>query len=98
VRGPRPPAAVEAAAYFVAAEAIANAGKHAGPERVAVRVRRHDGNLYVTVEDNGPGGARIEMGGGLDGLVKRVAALDGKLQVVSPPGGPTLVSAQIPCG
>jgi signal transduction histidine kinase len=94
----RPSAAAEAAAYFVVAEAIANAGKHAPDARVRVGIREDDSLLYITVSDDGPGGAKVALGGGLDGLAKRVAALDGKLQVVSPPGGPTIVSAEIPCG
>jgi signal transduction histidine kinase len=94
----RPSASAESAAYFVVAEAVANAGKHAPDARVRVGIREDDTLLYITVSDDGPGGARAAPGGGLDGLTKRVAALDGKLQVVSPPGGPTIVSAEIPCG
>jgi signal transduction histidine kinase len=94
----RPSAASETAAYFVVAEAVANAGKHAPEAGVRVVIREADATLYITVTDNGSGGARVVPGGGLDGLAKRVAALDGKLQLVSPPGGPTIVSAEIPCG
>jgi signal transduction histidine kinase len=97
VDSPRPSAPVETAAYFVVAESIANATKHGPASRIGVRARRDAEFLYVTVEDDGPGGAKLVPGGGLDGLAKRVAALDGKLSVVSPPGGPTMVSAQIPC-
>jgi signal transduction histidine kinase len=94
----RPSAAAEAAAYFVVAEAVANVGKHAPDARARIGIREDEQRLYITVSDDGPGGARVAAGGGLDGLTKRVAALDGKLQVVSPPGGPTIVSAEIPCG
>jgi signal transduction histidine kinase len=94
----RPSAASEAAAYFVVAEAVANAGKHAPDARLRVVIREDAVQLYITITDDGPGGARLVPGGGLDGLAKRVAALDGKLQLVSPPGGPTIVSAEIPCG
>ena len=92
----RPPAAQETAAYFVAAEALANATKHAGASRVAVRIGRENGSLVVRVEDDGRGGADAN-GGGLHGLAQRVEALDGHVQVTSPPGGPTVVEAVMPC-
>jgi signal transduction histidine kinase len=60
-------------------------------------VRTQDGNLVVQVVDNGAGGADIE-GSGLRGLVRRVEAVDGTLDVTSPPGGPTTVRAELPCG
>jgi signal transduction histidine kinase len=93
----RPPAPIEAAAYFVVAEALANAAKHAGAEHVSVLVSRHDGLLAITVGDDGAGGAD-PLGSGLSGLRKRVEALDGTFVVDSPPGGPTIVRAEIPCG
>jgi signal transduction histidine kinase len=91
---PKPP--VESAAYFVVAEALANAGKHANASRVDVRIIRRDGTLSVEVHDDGAGGAD-PAGSGLSGLRSRVEALDGILAVVSPPGGPTTVRAELPC-
>ena len=96
VVGERPPAAVESAAYFVAAEALANAGKHAGATRVEIDIARDGGKLVVEVRDDGRGGADPN-GAGLSGLRRRVEALDGRMQVESPRGGPTLVRAELPC-
>jgi signal transduction histidine kinase len=92
----RPPAAVETAAYFVVAEALANAIKHADATRVGVTVRHSDGMLFAEVGDDGRGGAD-PAGNGLRGLRQRVAALDGRLEVESPEGGPTTVRAELPC-
>ncbi len=92
---PRPP--VESAAYFVVAESLANAGKHAQAKRVDVRLARVGDVLSVEVHDDGVGGADPS-GNGLGGLRGRVEALDGRLSVVSPPGGPTTVRAELPCG
>jgi signal transduction histidine kinase len=93
----RPPRAVETAAYFVVAEALANTGKHANAEAVDIDVHEDDGRLVVSVVDDGDGGADPG-GGGLRGLVNRVQALDGSLEVTSPAGGPTTIRAVIPCG
>ncbi|MFB4290091.1 sensor histidine kinase [Nonomuraea sp. ATR24] len=93
----RPPMAVETAAYFVVSEAVTNAAKHASATLVEVDVRRDGGMLVVRVRDDGTGGASAA-GGGLSGLGRRVAALDGVFEVDSPPGGPTLVTAVLPCG
>src|SRR5919202_123124 len=90
--GARLPAAVETAAYFVAAEGLTNAVKHGGARRAAVRIEPEDDRLVVEVTDDGRGGAD-PAGNGLSGLRKRVEALDGTLRVASPPGGPTLVRA-----
>jgi len=92
----RLPPPVETAAYFVAAEALANAAKHSGASRIAVRARRNAGMLELEVEDDGRGGANPS-GSGLTGLRSRVEALDGTLEVASPPGGPTTVRAELPC-
>jgi signal transduction histidine kinase len=92
----RPPEATESALYFVAAEALANAAKHSGASNVDVRMRRHDGRLRLDVVDDGVGGADAA-GHGLAGLRRRVLALDGELTVTSPPGGPTIVRAELPC-
>jgi len=96
VVGERPPAAVESAAYFVTAEALANATKHAGAQHVEVRIARRSDNLSVEVRDDGPGGADPS-GAGLTGLRRRVEALDGRLIVDSPAGGPTVIRAELPC-
>jgi signal transduction histidine kinase len=93
----RPAQQAEAAAYFVAAEALANAAKHSGATRVAIRVARTGGQLAVEVTDDGRGGADPS-GSGLSGLRRRVEALDGSLSVDSPAGGPTTIRAELPCG
>ncbi|MEU6445587.1 histidine kinase [Streptomyces sp. NPDC046979] len=92
-----PERAVATVAYFVVCEAVTNAVKHAAPTRISVAVRAEEERMYVSVQDDGCGGADAT-GSGLFGLARRVAALDGSLSVVSPPGGPTLVSAELPCG
>jgi signal transduction histidine kinase len=94
----RPVGPPETAAYFVVAEALTNARKHAGASRISVDVWLSDGRLIAEVVDDGAGGADPAGGSGLAGLRKRVAALDGVLMVSSPPGGPTRVRAEIPCG
>ncbi|GAA1793507.1 sensor histidine kinase [Luedemannella flava] len=93
----RLPAAVELTAYFVAAEALANVAKHSGADRARVRGRLH-GDIYLQdVFDNGVGGADADAGTGLTGLGDRVDAAGGRLLISSPPGGPTLVRAELPC-
>jgi signal transduction histidine kinase len=92
----RPTPAVETAAYFVAAESLANAAKHASAGRVEISIERSGESLVVAVADDGRGGAD-PAGSGLRGLRQRVEALDGKLTVTSPAGGPTRVEAVIPC-
>jgi signal transduction histidine kinase len=91
----RLPAAVEATAYFVVAEALTNVAKHARAERAAVTARVEDGTLVVHVRDDGVGGAQRN-GSGLTGLTDRLAALDGKLRVESPADRGTVVAATIP--
>jgi signal transduction histidine kinase len=93
----RPAAPVESAAYFVVAEALANAGKHSGAKRVDIRMIREGDILSVEVADDGKGGAD-PTGAGLSGLRRRIEALDGTLRVASPSGGPTLIRADMPCG
>jgi signal transduction histidine kinase len=89
---------VEAAAYFVCAEALANVGKYACARRVACTVARGEGSLRVVVSDDGVGGADVAAGTGLRGLADRVNALGGELRVVSPVDGGTVVTAEIPVG
>jgi signal transduction histidine kinase len=91
----RPPAAVETAAYFVAAEAIANALKHADAARIDIDVHERGDAIVVRVLDDGRGGAAEA--GGLHGIRQRVEALDGSLRIASPPGGPTVIEAVLPC-
>ena len=93
----RPPAVIESAAYFVVAEALTNAAKHAPGAEASVRVFAEGETLVVEVADNGPGGAD-PAGGGLAGLRGRVEALDGTLRVISPSGEGTTVRAELPCG
>jgi signal transduction histidine kinase len=92
-----PPTIVQGVAYFVAAEAVTNAVKHSGASLVTVRAARRDDVVLVRVEDNGSGGAGGS-GSGLLGLSRRVAALDGRLSIDSPAGGPTVITAELPCG
>ncbi|RKF28817.1 sensor histidine kinase [Micromonospora globbae] len=99
VRGDRQaryPAAVESAAYFVVAEGLANAAKHADAATCVVDLTRTDAAIVVTLTDDGRGGADPS-GAGLDGLRRRVEALDGTLTITSPPGGPTVLRAEFPC-
>ena len=91
----RLPAAVEATAYFVVAEGLTNVAKHSGARRAEVTARVLDGTLRLGVRDDGVGGARAD-GNGLLGLRDRLAALDGQIEVDSPPQGGTLVRAAIP--
>ncbi|MEU7833451.1 MULTISPECIES: sensor histidine kinase [unclassified Nonomuraea] len=92
----RLPPDAEQAAYFVAAEALANVAKHADASKASIRAVVRDGVLLLEVTDDGTGGARPESGTGLRGLADRVAALDGLLHVHSPPGQGTRVTAEIP--
>jgi signal transduction histidine kinase len=92
----RLPAAVEAAAYYVAAEALANVAKHAHASAVTLSVHPIDDRLVIDIRDDGAGGARTMAGGGLVGLQDRVAALDGTLRVAGDPGAGTCVHAEIP--
>lgn len=103
---PLPP--VEAASYFIVAEALTNAAKHSGATRLWVDVRRVPlvaapdqrgaDQLRVTVTDNGRGGAVISPVGGLGGMRDRARSVEGTLTVDSPPGGPTVIRAELPCG
>jgi signal transduction histidine kinase len=91
-------APVEATAYFVLAEALANALKHADAAELAVRVVQEDGQVVVEVRDDGVGGAGLEGGTGLRGLADRVDVLGGRLRLHSPAGGGTCLVAELPCG
>jgi signal transduction histidine kinase len=91
------PEHVQTATYFVVSEALTNVAKHSGATSVEVTVRSENGVALVEVTDNGAGCAHLSKGRGLAGLTDRVRALDGSLSLSSPPGGPTVVSAEIPC-
>ncbi|HET9546742.1 MAG TPA: sensor histidine kinase [Desertimonas sp.] len=93
----RPPAAVESAAYFVVNEALTNIAKHANATRAHVSIARAGDRLVVEVRDNGRGGAEPAAGTGLQGLRDRVAGLGGSMYVISPAGGPTTISVELPC-
>jgi signal transduction histidine kinase len=95
--GPRPPAPVESAAYFVVAEALTNVAKHAGATRAQVTITGRGDRVVVEVTDDGRGGARISGGSGLAGLFDRATALGGTLRVDSPLGGPTRLVVELPC-
>ena len=90
-------AAVETAAYFVIAEALANVAKHSGARRCVIGLRYGAGTLRVWVTDDGVGGAALDKGHGLRGLDDRLCAAGGRLRVASPHGGPTTVTAELPC-
>jgi signal transduction histidine kinase len=90
------PREVEAAAYFVLSEALANVGKHARASRATVAVEQHGDRLALEVVDDGAGGADLASGSGLRGLADRVEALGGRLEVESPPGVGTRLAAELP--
>jgi signal transduction histidine kinase len=96
VTAERMPAAIEATAYFIVAEALTNVVKHSRADTARVRAWVDRDVLHVEVRDDGVGGARLEGGTGLLGLADRVAAFDGRLRVDSPPGGGTLITATLP--
>ena len=89
--------AVETAAYFTVAEALANAIKHANADRITIRIASSKDALVAEIVDDGAGGANAS-GPGLTGLRQRAEALDGTLRVQSPAGGPTTVTVELPCG
>jgi signal transduction histidine kinase len=95
---PRPSALVESTAYFVVAEALTNVARHSQATEAHVTILRAGDRLVIEVRDNGVGGADADKGTGLAGLRGRVAALDGTMDVISPPGGPTTLLVEVPCG
>ena len=95
--GPRPAPAIETIAYFCAAELIANATKHSYANQITVNIStERAGVLRLDVSDDGIGGADVTRGSGLSGLVQRVSTVDGRIDVSSPPGGPTVVTVVLP--
>jgi signal transduction histidine kinase len=93
----RPPASVEATAYFIVAEALTNAARYAQARQVDVKVRQNGDRLHIEVVDDGVGGAEERPGGGLAGLADRASSVEGLLRITSPQGGPTVVAADLPC-
>jgi signal transduction histidine kinase len=95
--GSRPAPAIETIAYFCAAELIANATKHSYANQVTVDIStERAGVLRLDVSDDGIGGADVTRGSGLSGLVQRVSTVDGRIDVSSPPGGPSVVTVMVP--
>lgn len=94
---PRAPAAVEAAAYFVVAEALTNIAKHSGADHAWIKLAVSPERIKVSVRDNGKGGAAENFGSGLTGIRRRVAAFDGVTELTSPQGGPTVLRVELPC-
>jgi signal transduction histidine kinase len=92
----RLPAGVEVAAYYVVAEALTNATKHANASLVRIKAANPDGRLELSVTDNGVGGADPAQGSGLTGLTDRIEALGGRITVTSPPGEGTRVQIELP--
>ncbi|HWC81757.1 MAG TPA: sensor domain-containing protein [Pseudonocardiaceae bacterium] len=91
-------ASVEATVYFAVAEALTNIAKHSGAHQATVRLRQREGRLRVDVTDDGHGGADAHGGSGLIGIRRRVEAHDGTFELVSPVGGPTVLTVEVPCG
>jgi signal transduction histidine kinase len=94
----RPSIGVETMAYFCVAELLANASRHSGASKIAVRITCDASVLRIIVEDDGSGGAQLGNGSGLIGLRDRLTMLDGRLDIVSPVGGPTAVTVVVPPG
>jgi signal transduction histidine kinase len=92
----RPTPAIETIAYFCAAELLANAAKHSHANRIGIQLLGRDGRLLLGVGDDGVGRAHPARGSGLAGLAQRVRTVDGRLEIDSPPGGPTLVTVELP--
>ncbi len=92
----RPSAAIESIAYFCAAELLTNIAKHSSARHATLEAVHVPGLLRLRVSDDGTGGARPEIRGGLAGLADRIKTVDGRLQITSPPGGPTTVTIELP--
>jgi signal transduction histidine kinase len=92
----RPSPSIETIAYFCAAELLANVAKHSGARRATVEAVHVPGLLRLRVSDDGHGGASLQRGSGLRGLAERVRTVDGRIDVASPPGGPTVVTVELP--
>ncbi len=95
--GGRPPLPIESALYFAVAECLANSAKHSGHQHAWVELSHEHGVLRVIVGDDGCGGADVDLGTGMRGVMRRLAAFDGTMSVSSPAGGPTVVTLEVPC-
>jgi signal transduction histidine kinase len=93
----RLPPVIEAVAYFVVSEALSNVAKHAQASQAEVVVQRAGDRLHLIISDDGVGGADPVRGTGLAGLARRASSVDGTLEIASPPGGPTLITVDLPC-
>jgi signal transduction histidine kinase len=93
----RPPPTIEAVAYFVVSEGLTNITKHARASQAEVFVQQDGDRLHIIVTDDGVGGADPARGTGLAGLARRAESVDGTLEIASPPGGPTLLTVDLPC-
>ncbi|MEH1124986.1 sensor histidine kinase [Micromonospora sp. CPCC 206061] len=93
----RPDTPVESAAYFAVAEALTNMIRHSRAHTGSVSVRHANGTLTMVVTDDGAGGANPAAGTGLQGIQRRLAAFDGTMALSSPPGGPTVITMELPC-
>jgi signal transduction histidine kinase len=93
----RPQPVIEAVAYFVVSEALTNVAKHAQASQAEVVVQRAGDRLHLIISDDGVGGADPARGTGLAGLAKRASSVDGTFEIASPPGGPTLITVDLPC-
>jgi signal transduction histidine kinase len=96
--GTRPSLGVETMAYFCVAELLANVSRHSGASRAAVQIHSDPHELRIIVEDNGSGGVQLGNGSGLTGLQERLEMVDGRLEIDSPAGGPTVVTVVVPPG
>ncbi|MFT4218416.1 MAG: histidine kinase [Micropruina sp.] len=94
----RPEPAIEAMLYFAAAELLTNVAKHAAGAPATIELVRDKALIRATVTDTGPGGADVAGGSGLSGIADRLSGVDGRLFLSSPPGGPTVVTVEVPCG
>ncbi len=94
----RRPAAIEAAAYFIIAEALTNITKHSGAETASVSLDATDSTMRIVVSDDGRGGADGDLGTGIIGIQRRADAFDGHAELSSPVGGPTVLRVELPCG
>jgi signal transduction histidine kinase len=92
----RPAAAIETIAYFCAAELLANAAKHSRANKIEITLSGQGGNLVLRVADDGAGGADPAGGSGLSGLAQRARTVDGRIEIASPPGGPTQITVTLP--
>ena len=93
----RPSPVIEAVAYFVVSEALANIAKHAQASQAEVFIQRASDRLHLSISDDGVGGADPSRGTGLTGLARRASSVDGTFEITSPPGGPTLLTVDLPC-